>query len=142
MNTCFIASGPIEFASARYRAYWPAQYMKDTVAISAFDNKVYEADNYIWQKRYDLNFIKANQDKRHFIDFCDPMWWFSPNKVKELIQHMTGFVACTRPLADDFENLVGKNVIAKWDVRADNAQPNYGVTSVKDIKIVKRTIEE
>lgn len=108
MTTCFIASGPIEFASARIRAYWPAKYMKDTVAISSYDNRVVDADTYIWQKRYDLQFIKANQDKRHFIDFCDPVWWFSPDKVKELIQYMDGFVACTKPLADDFTEWSGK----------------------------------
>lgn len=44
-------------------------------------------------------------------------------------------------LADDFESLVCENLIVKWDVRADNAQPNYGITFVKNIKIVKRTIE-
>ena len=66
---------------------------------------------------------------------------YGPSRFDPILPGLSNKLKSVK-LADDFESLVCKSLIAKWDVHADNAQPNSGITLMKDIKIVKRTIEE
>ena len=66
---------------------------------------------------------------------------YGPSRFDPILPGLSSKLKSVK-LADDFESLVCENLIAKWEVSADNAQPNSGTTFVKDIKIVKRTIKE
>ena len=106
MRTLFIAAGPIEWASARIRCYWPAAYMADTKVIpSDIYNRTRtlpEADNYIWQKQVDLEAVKQT-DARHIYDTCDPMHWFSPMPMTQIFANMDLVIASNEGLASDLE---------------------------------------
>ena len=115
MKVCFIASGPIEWASARYRAYWVAPYMEDATVVEL----PYEgdklmlpyADVYIWQKRFDKGiseFISEN-GWRQWWDVCDPLWWLSPELSKDILDRVEGVVSSTQALADDFTAWSGRD---------------------------------
>lgn len=106
MKICFIAAGPIQWASSRYRAYWVADALEEMghsaeVVYSA--QQPPESDVYIWQKVASLDFIRATPHARHYWDLCDPSWWWQPKECQEIARHMTGFVFSTAALMDDFK---------------------------------------
>lgn len=109
MNICFITAGPIEWASSRMRAHWVAEALDER----GHDCYIYRAsdkipgdpemfDAFIWQKTVNLELIRKLPDARHYWDVCDPSWWWQPNECREIAQHMTGVVASSEALADDF----------------------------------------
>ena len=120
-----------------------AQYVMAHIAFPAHllhkDELVYretfEEEGQSYCRLYGENTIRELLD----VELSRKRYW--PSRFDPILPGLSSKLESVK-LADDFENLVGENVIAKWDVHADNAQPNYGITSVKDIKIVKRTIEE
>lgn len=99
MNVVFVAAGPYSWGSSRMRAYWVAEKMGATVV--QFGQPLPDADVYVWQKSFDIEFIKAHQDKRHYWDVCDPIWWFSPGEVEALVHRIDGVVCSSWALADD-----------------------------------------
>lgn len=105
MNVVFVAAGPYSWGSSRMRAYWVAEKMGATVV--QFGQPLPDADVYVWQKLFDIEFIKAHQDKRHYWDVCDPMWWFSPAEIDDLLPHLAGVVCSTQALADDLKKWAG-----------------------------------
>jgi hypothetical protein len=110
----FIPTGPRHFASSRFRAYWVAEHIKGSrvsppIYISEEESRInaIEADVYIWQKFVETGFMRSKKDSRHVWDICDPLWWFTPEKSREIIGLCSDFVCCTQPLADDFERWSG-----------------------------------
>lgn len=106
MNICFVVPGPIEWASSRLRGYWVADALSkrwyNVAVVAPGEASKIIHDVYIWVKQIDLNFVKANQDKRHYWDLCDPMHWFSP-EVEAYIPWIDGVVCSTQALANDFK---------------------------------------
>ncbi len=98
-------------------------------------NETFEEDGQSYCRLYSENTI------RDFLYFEGLRERYGPSRFDPILPGISSKLKSVK-LADDFESLVGENLIAKWDVHADNAQPNTGTTFVKDIKIVKRTIEE
>lgn len=104
MKACFIACGPISWASARLRCYWPARYMWDAV-VSEWNNLQGhpEAEAYIWQKRINPETMKAQKEAgaRVYLDMCDPGWWWEPQRVREALTLCDGVVCSNQALRDD-----------------------------------------
>lgn len=108
-KTCFIATGPLEWASARLRAWWVAPYMDNAICVDV--NQVMQAgqiptaENYIFGKIVPLAILKAVKEMgaKCWWDFCDPLWWWSPDAVRETAEQMDGLVFGTEALRDDFE---------------------------------------
>lgn len=101
MKVIFVASGPIEWGSARMRCYWPARYMDDATVVQFGEELPKGADVYIWQKQAHTGAIDLLENARHYWDVCDPMWWFSPKESTEILRRMDGVVASNEPLLDD-----------------------------------------
>lgn len=106
LSYCFIAAGPIEFASSRLRAYWIAEQMGANVILFSdlTPGWLPSADVIIWQKRADLEAIKATQHAIHIVDFCDPSWWWQPKGCAELCEWITGATFSNEALRQDFNN--------------------------------------
>lgn len=108
MNICFVTAGPIEWASSRMRAFWVAEELRKrghdvTVCPPGYATEP-EQDVYIWQKTADIDFIKANQDKKHYWDVCDPVWWFDPEGAKEITNAVDGVVCSSDALHSDLSS--------------------------------------
>jgi len=107
----FISAGPIEWGSSRMRVYWVAEAVRerghdvnvemfDTVADSPYP--LLNPDVYIWQKLVNLDIVKATPNARHYWDVCDPAWWWQPAQCREIADLMTGVVASSMALAEDY----------------------------------------
>jgi glycosyltransferase involved in cell wall biosynthesis len=104
MRTLFIASGPIEWASARLRCYWPAKYMDaEVVEFGNHHNK--DAEAVIFQKSFDLEYavLTRRLGRRVYWDICDPLWWWEPNECREILNHVDGVVLSSKALQNDFD---------------------------------------
>ena len=112
MKFCFVVYGPITFASSRLRAYWPAEHLEGAVvcdyATITTDRRP-DADVYVFLKhgrpQAQADLLAAG--KQVWWDACDPMWWFSPNEVRQIIAHVTGVTTSTAALASDFRQFSG-----------------------------------
>ena len=107
MSACFIASGGVETASARMRAWWVAPHMDATVVtIQDLQNgaRLPEADWYIWQKVTSLEVMAGllEQGKKQAWDICEPSWWWQPKQCREISNYASVIVASNQGLADDF----------------------------------------
>jgi hypothetical protein len=109
MKVCFIAFGPIEYASSRLRCHWPAQYMDDAKVVT-MGAPLPDADVYIWQKSAHLGQMAERKDARHWWDVCDPLHWFSPDESRRIADGVEGIVASNRALADDLAAWSDRNV--------------------------------
>jgi hypothetical protein len=109
VKVVFIAYGPIDFASARMRCYWPAQYIRDAEVIS-YGDLLPDADVYIWQKNAHIAQIKERRDAQHWWDVCDPLHWFSPNESREAADAVDGIVASNQGLAQDLTTWAKRHV--------------------------------
>ena len=114
MKVCFIAAGPIQFASARMRAHWIAPYMEDGV-VTEWEKAVKESqipytDAYIFQKNADPQVMRNLVADGHQVwwDVCDPAWWWSPGYCQEIADIVTGAVASNEALAADYTATLGK----------------------------------
>lgn|SRR5574341_830 len=117
MSVLFVVAGPIHFGSSRMRAWWPARHMADT-EVTHFDDlrknfvgacqTVQNTEKVIWQKWVDVNLITASPQASHWWDICDPMWWFSPQQVKEFLPFIAGVVVSSQALAEDFRKWSGR----------------------------------
>ncbi len=114
MSVCFITTGPIEWASARYRAYWPAELLEDSHVVVAENGLALpDVDSYIFQKVVDIPaaYTLQEQGKRVIWDICDPIHWFSPDQARKMIDLSDVLVASNDGLADDLANWSGREVI-------------------------------
>ncbi len=108
MKVCFVAFGPIDFASSRLRCYWPAQYM-DAEVVTMGD-PLPDADVYIWQKSAHIKQIAERKDARHWWDVCDPLHWFSPDESGRILELVDGIVASNSALAHDLQAWANREV--------------------------------
>lgn len=111
MKTLFITPGPIEWASSRMRAHWPAKYMDadvmeyEKIKIPEWwPNIPLQYDAYVFVKVLDpgLSPILIENGKQVWWDICDPAWWMQPKQSLEIAKSVTGIVASNQALADDF----------------------------------------
>ena len=100
-SVAFIIPGPSKWASTRLRAEWPARYIPGAVVVPK-GTPIPPAENYVWIKGADVDFIKAHPDAKHFWDVCDPAWWFSPAECREIAPLMEAVVASCPALAADY----------------------------------------
>ena len=90
----FISPGPIEFASARMRAYWVSEHMDaDVIEYSEIirQNRLSPAyEHYIFGKTASADVAKflIGLDKKVWWDLCDPVHWFSPKEARNMAVHM------------------------------------------------------
>jgi hypothetical protein len=114
VKVCFITTGPIEWASARLRAYWVAECMEDAVVINGAkkQSNMPEADVYIFQKAINLDMIQRMKEagKQVWWDLCDPTHWFSPAESRRMIALVNGVVASNRALAADLKKWSGRDI--------------------------------
>lgn len=112
MKTLFIAAGPESWGSSRMRCYWPAKYMADAHVVSMDEARrmIDAPEVMIWQKWVDLDLIKANPQTRHYLDVCDPQWWWQPDLFIQAAAPMAGIVASSPALADDCAGFLGRGV--------------------------------
>ena len=111
MSNVFITPGTMEWGSTRMRCYWPSKYMQDTEVVEVPDNGRGEAnmslshDAYIFQKQGNPELQKSLIDsgKKVFLDQCDPMWWFSDQKLmRAMFENAHGAVFSSSELMKDF----------------------------------------
>lgn len=102
-KTIFIPSGPIEWASSRFRMHWVAKYSDDMEVLDFLEKgELEKADNIIWGKRVDYDYVKDHPNQRHFWDMCDPLWWYSPHSSVIIADTFDGFVFSTPGLREDW----------------------------------------
>ena len=114
MSVCFLTTGPVEWASARYRAYWMAERMDDAVVIEAHKaTDIPDVDNYVFQKVINLDLVEQLKEhgKRVWWDVCDPMHWFSPDTARRMVAQVDGIVASNEGLADDLADWAHREVV-------------------------------
>lgn len=113
MKTLFIAAGPLAWGSSRMRCYWPAPYMDaDVVQYDALKRMTAPpaADVYIWQKLVDPDTVLFLNRTRHWLDVCDPAWWWQPDEFRAAAASMAGIVASSEALAEDCAGFLGRPV--------------------------------
>jgi len=112
VKALFIVPGPIEWASSRYRAYWPSKYMDaEVVQVGELtEAHTAEYDAFIFIKvGVGIEDVKK-AGKPIWYDICDPVHWFSPDDAKKIIELADGIVASNEALADDFVKWSGRIV--------------------------------
>lgn len=119
MKTFFIAAGPITWASARLRAFWPAKYMDGAEVVDAttVDSVPDTFDAYVFQKAADAGLMKdlRAQGKRVAYDVCDPAWWWKPQEQRAIVEQADILVASSFALAAD---------LAEWSQRKVHTIPD------------------
>jgi hypothetical protein len=105
IKTLFVASGPITWASARMRCYWPAKYMQVAQVVTGDSYQSIDADNVIFQKVFDIEYAQITRrlGRKVFWDVCDPAWWWSPDACREILANVDGVVCSSEALREDFE---------------------------------------
>ena len=109
----FIPSGDIENAGARFRAYWPAQFMPNATVATWPDiraGKLPDADAYVFQKLVDVALMTRLRERGALVfwDVCDPVWWFNPTDASEAAKVSSGMVASSDALAADLTEWGGR----------------------------------
>jgi hypothetical protein len=91
------------------RCWWPAEHLDAKVVTFPQLMQVGEVpmdfDVYVFQKHGhpDAQRQLLDAGKQVWLDHCDPMWWFSPNQMNEIVKHSTGAVFSSRNLQADFK---------------------------------------
>src|SRR5512139_991632 len=111
MKIIFLTMGEQDWASSRYRCYWPARYMRDAVVHKwVKDGPIPEDyDVYIWQKVASLEIVdQIHKDgKLQFWDLCDPVHWWQPKEAKYIADRCNGVVCSSQALTDDWSKWYG-----------------------------------
>jgi hypothetical protein len=110
---CFVVTGELRWASTRFRATWPAAYIPGSIVVQKTPKDggdLPDADNYVWIKYADPVELDRHPRSRHFLDSCDPTWWWNPS-LRNVIDRMDGLVCSCQALADDLAGWSGHDVI-------------------------------
>lgn len=118
MRALFIPAGRIHWASSRFRAWWPAEHLPEATVIP-FDEATGNPPE--WADPYDVIILQKHglaehqqvwreQGKRVIWDACDPMWWFSPDGVRRILEHVDLVTVSTPALAADFRSWYGRRL--------------------------------
>lgn len=114
MKTLFIPSGPISWASARLRMFWPAEHLPEVEILpdnGEFPREHFEPYDVVVFQKHGVPELQAEwrkQGKRIIWDACDPMWWFSPNDVRAILAECDLVTCSTQALADDLLRWYGQ----------------------------------
>lgn len=102
-NICFVPDGPIEWASSRYRSYWPAKYIDNSHVVGQNELVPAGYDAYIFGKRVPADVIEevSKSGAMCVWDVCDPVWWFSKDYVERILKVVDAVVCSSAPLAND-----------------------------------------
>ena len=138
-NALFVTPGDIKTASARFRAIWPAEHMRDVDIVTIEEIQRTRAispsyKNYIWIKVFDLEAVEhlAEHKKNVWWDLCDPVHWFEPMKARHMADLSTGIVFSNQALCDDF---------VKWYGPTDKAHVIVDRLKLEHYKRVKQHTE-
>jgi len=105
----FFTAGKIDFASSRYRGYWPAKYMP-SVEVHPLEYALQsgvpfrgDTKTIIFQKYWYAPTMKYAQDHGYKViwDVCDPSWWFTPEDCREALKYADIVTASTQEVLDD-----------------------------------------
>jgi len=112
MSVCFVVTGPIHWASSRFRAYWPAEHMKDaSVVVYQNGAQLPRVDNYVFIKVADPNLARLVKEQGRLIwDLCDPIHWFDPVPAQEMVELADVLTASNEGLAADFGRWAERDV--------------------------------
>ena len=103
-KVCFVLPGPATWASSRIRGLWPAQFIPDSVT-AIIGSPLPEAENYVWVKAFSPDYIAETRGKaKHYIDFCDPSWWWKPREIRATLDIVDGVVVSCAAISHDFEH--------------------------------------
>lgn len=106
-SVTFIAPGPIKWASTRLRSVYPSEELKllgfESSWHVGFDTAPV-ADTYVFNKVINKDFMEQVKelDRKIILDFCDPVWWFNPNEVLNVIPLADTITFSSRQAKDDF----------------------------------------
>lgn len=109
----FVVPAGIEWASSRFRAYWPAMYMDaaevvtakefdalvDTPGPAQFDAVVFVKQSIVGRGEQAARLL--SEGRQVWWDLCDPLHWTSPSTVLPYMEHVTGVTCSNEGLADD-----------------------------------------
>ena len=113
MSILFIPAGPLEWGSSRMRAWWPSNYMDDCMVKQPGNFQIEpRIDTVIFQKVIDTRGAHALRDagKTVYWDVCDPSWWWAPGECRAMADTVTGVVASSKALAEDFNQWYGSDL--------------------------------
>lgn len=127
----FVAQGPIEWASSRYRAWWIAEAAEwaDCVQLSRLTIDATH-DVVVWPKPCGVKereVVMQLQDagKRIIWDICDPMHWLAPDDAREMLKLVDGVVTSSPGLAFALQH----ELQVQATVIADRMKPAFHPTA-------------
>lgn len=119
MKVLFLTTGTPEWASSRYRCYWPAQYIEGAHVHrwAQGEDIPDDYDVYIWQKVTNLAIVDQiyNDGKLQFWDLCDPVHWWQPTEARFVADRCHGVVCSSQALTDDFSHWYGQQAVCIRD---------------------------
>jgi hypothetical protein len=106
MKIYFIVPGPSQWASTRLRARWISDHLPGSIGLWENQDIPMDGDAYIFIKHMRLDVMETvkNRGGQIWYDVCDPVHWFSPDRVKEGLPFMNGIVTSNDNLTDDFSH--------------------------------------
>lgn len=116
----FLAHGPPEWASSRYRMWWVAKYANWAEVVTVDDlvngatSPLPEDDVsvVVFPKWYDERAQQLAHDfrkngKQIIWDLCDPVWWFDPGPAREFLSLVDHVVFSNHGLQRDYRRALG-----------------------------------
>jgi hypothetical protein len=137
-KTLFIAQGPLEWASSRYRAWWPAKYAEWADCVQARDilnmgGNTYGYDAHVFSKWCEKPAQELAERARNFgativWDLCDPIHWLMPRETAEFLPLVDHIVVSSPGLAEAVIDEMGadEGSVTVIDDRMDPAYHSYG----------------
>jgi hypothetical protein len=127
----FLTAGTIDFASSRYRGFWPAKYMGNAevypLAYALQSGLPLKADTktIVFQKFAYIPMMKYAHDQGVKVvwDVCDPSWWFDPDKCKDILDLVDMVTAPTVALIEDLFRQYGIDL--SYDIIPDSFDPDH-----------------
>ncbi|MBN1286155.1 MAG: hypothetical protein JXB47_12225 [Anaerolineae bacterium] len=117
MKLLFLAQGPIEWPSSRYRAWWVAEAMPQAGCVQLDDalaaGSVHGGyDAVVFPKPCGPEVQALAQTcrargQRVIWDVCDPVWWLRPREAREFLPLVDHIVVSSDGLAADLRHTLG-----------------------------------
>ena len=106
----FIAPGPLQWASTRLRAAWPAEYIPGAQWQEIKREIPDDYDIYVYVKTINPDGIsrQIEEGKQVWWDLCDPVHWLDPKNARYMADLSTGIVTSNQALTDDFNIWYGR----------------------------------
>jgi len=114
----FITPGPVEqWASSRLRCTWVAKYIENSYVIDGtqiHNTGIPKSKVYVWEKIGNPETMRLQREAGALVfwDLCDPVWWFSTNDCREIVNNVSGVVLSNHDLRADFDQWILDNNIS------------------------------